>query len=99
MVTETYRKRVNRNMNRSLHKMNGIDYGIYAFLIGTALVFIYPFYYVLSASLSDPAQVIANPLLLYPINVTLSAYQLLLSTGTIWLGYYNSIIYTVSGTY
>lgn len=85
-------------MNRSLNKMNGIDYGIYALLIGTSLFFIYPFYYVISASFSDPAQVLSNPLLLYPINVTLSAYNLLLSTDTIWLGYYNSIIYTVSGT-
>ncbi|MCR8636877.1 carbohydrate ABC transporter permease [Paenibacillus radicis (ex Xue et al. 2023)] len=85
-------------MNRSLNKMNGIDYGIYVFLIGTALLFVYPFYYIISASFSDPAQVISNPLLLYPIDVTLSAYKLLLSTGTIWLGYYNSILYTVSGT-
>jgi putative aldouronate transport system permease protein len=37
-------------------------------------------------------------MLFYPVNITLGAYKLLLSTGTIWLGYYNSIIYTVSGT-
>ncbi|MDF2964551.1 MAG: hypothetical protein K0S39_6286, partial [Paenibacillus sp.] len=48
-------------MNRSSQKMNGIDYAIYALLAGTALIFIYPFYYIVLASFSDPAAVITYP--------------------------------------
>jgi len=85
-------------MNRLSRQMNGTDYAIYALLVLTAIVFVYPFYYVLSASLSDPASVLSHPLLLYPVQLSLGAYRLLLSTDTIWLGYGNSILYTVCGT-
>jgi putative aldouronate transport system permease protein len=85
-------------MNRTSPTMTGLDLLIYAVLSLTALLFMYPFLYIISASFSDPAQVLEHPMLLLPIGFTLEAYKLLLSTGTIWLGYYNSIIYTVGGT-
>ncbi|TDF99818.1 carbohydrate ABC transporter permease [Paenibacillus piri] len=78
--------------------MNAADYAIYTLLMLTAVLFVYPFYYIVLASFSDPAAVITYPMLLYPVDANLGAYKLLLSTGTIWLGYYNSLIYTVSGT-
>ncbi|WP_246079032.1 carbohydrate ABC transporter permease [Paenibacillus piri] len=85
-------------MNRASLKMNAADYAIYTLLMLTAVLFVYPFYYIVLASFSDPAAVITYPMLLYPVDANLGAYKLLLSTGTIWLGYYNSLIYTVSGT-
>ncbi|SFK98053.1 putative aldouronate transport system permease protein [Paenibacillus sp. 1_12] len=85
-------------MSRISKKTSGVDIVIYALLALTAILFIYPFLYIISASFSDPAQVIANPMLIIPVGFTLGAYKLLLSTGTIWLGYYNSILYTVGGT-
>lgn len=85
-------------IERAKSGRNGADIAIYAVLAVASLVFLYPFYYIISASFSDPASVIESPLLLYPVKFTLTAYKLLLSTSKIWLGYYNSIIYTVCGT-
>ncbi|NHN28788.1 carbohydrate ABC transporter permease [Paenibacillus agricola] len=85
-------------MNQTSPKISGVDLAIYVALALTALLFVYPFVYIVSASFSDPAQVIEHPMLFLPIGFTLEAYKLLLSTSTIWLGYYNSIIYTVAGT-
>lgn len=85
-------------MNRTSVRINGVDLAIYVVLAIIALLFGYPFLYILSASFSNPAQVIEHPMLFFPIGINLEAYKLLLSTSTIWLGYYNSIIYTVAGT-
>jgi putative aldouronate transport system permease protein len=86
------------DMNRSWRKMNTVDYLIYALLVPVAIVTIFPFVYVVAASFSNPSLVAANPILFYPKQFTLSTYEILLSVSTVWLGYYNSIIYTVAGT-
>jgi putative aldouronate transport system permease protein len=62
------------------------------------LVQLYPFVYVVFASLSDALTVSKYPLLLYPKKPTLQAYKYLFSVNMVWLGYYNTIIYTVLGT-
>lgn len=85
-------------MNHSLHRTGVVDVIIIAVLALVAIVFLYPFIYIVSASLSDPAAVTEHPLLLWPVQFTTSAYGLLLSVGTLWLGYSNTIIYTVAGT-
>ena len=62
------------------------------------LLMVYPFLYVVFASLSDAISVTTNPILFYPRKPTLQAYKFLFSVNTVWIGYLNTIIYTVSGT-
>ena len=84
---------------RKLLSKNGIfvcvvNVLIFAFL----LVELYPVIYVISCSFSNPDAVNAGKVLLYPINFTLEGYKRVFAYGDIWLGYLNTIFYTLVGT-
>ncbi len=62
------------------------------------LVILYPLIYVVSASFSDGAAVIAGRVWLWPVNPSLFAYEKVFSYPLIWSGYGNSLFYAVVGT-
>ena len=66
-----------------------------AFLILMALIVIYPMYFIVIASISDPDAVLAGKVVLYPVQVTFSGFQKILERTDVWRGYLNTIIYTV----
>ena len=66
---------------------------IFAFTVLIACV--YPLYFVLIASISDPALVNAGKVIFLPKKLTFSAYQFILAEKDIWIGYRNTIFYTV----
>lgn len=70
----------------------------YAILTLIGLVTLYPFIYVLSASISSSQAVITGNVLLFPRDVTFGAYQAVLTEKGIWIAYANTIFYTVAGT-
>ena len=59
---------------------------------------LYPLYFVVIASISDPAQVSKGATLLLPKNITLIGYEKIFEDNRIWRGYYNTILYTLVGT-
>ena len=61
-------------------------------------VFIWPLWFVLIASFSDPMRVLTGEVLFWPVGFNLSAYKELIRRGDIWISYLNSIFYTVAGT-
>ena len=61
-------------------------------------VMIYPLYFTVVASLSDPYEVISGNVYLFPNGFTLEAYQNVFKESRIWVGYANTIRYTVLGT-
>lgn len=63
-----------------------------------AIAALYPFVYVLSASVSMPHNVVTGKVLLYPIGFTLGAYKEVLGNPDIWMAYGNTIFYTIVGT-
>ena len=65
-------------------------------LIGLAAV--YPFLYVLFASISEGGAVTSGKVILWPVNITLDAYEQVFKETEIWLSYANTIYYTVFGT-
>lgn len=67
-------------------------------LIIIGLVVLYPLYFVVIASISDPNVVNKGQVILYPKGVTLLGYQKLFQDKNIWTGYGNTIFYTVCGT-
>lgn len=67
-------------------------------LIVITLVVVYPLYFVLIASISDPVQVNMGETLLLPKGINLLGYKKMLEFSDIVTGYKNSIIYTVIGT-
>ena len=62
------------------------------------MVFLWPLWFVLIASVSDPAQLHAGNVLMIPKGFTLEGYQYAAEYDAIWIGYVNSIINTVIGT-
>ncbi len=61
-------------------------------------VFIWPLWFILIASVSDPAAVWNGEVVLFPVNFNLDAYKEIIEYSSIWIGYRNTIFYTVVGT-
>lgn len=59
---------------------------------------LYPILYVISSSFSDPDAVMAGELVLWPIGFTLEGYEFVFQYKEIWMGYANTVLYTVAGT-
>ena len=71
----------------------------YALLVLVAFVTLYPFLYVIFASLSDPVQLMGNSAPLWkPLGFSLAAYKKVFSNSSIYIGYANTIFYVVVGT-
>ena len=69
-----------------------------AIMILVCVAIIYPLYYVVLASFTDPVVVNSGKLLLYPEAPYLEGYKKTLSYAPIWTGYVNTIKYTLVGT-
>lgn len=63
-------------------------------LILALLLCLYPLYYIVMVSFSNQV----TGVYLYPKNFTLEGYKMILSEKDIWIGYGNTIFYTVFGT-
>lgn len=80
-------------------KTDVIFYVITGIILGIlALIVIYPLYFILIASVSDPNAIFNGEVYFLPVGMTLSGYEKLLDEPLIWSGYRNTIIYTVLGT-
>lgn len=64
-------------------------------LILVLLAILYPLYYIVIASFSDPNAVGAGEVILWPKGVTLEGYARVFRETKIWRGYLNSILYTL----
>lgn len=62
------------------------------------VIMFYPIWFVLVASFSDPTYVNSGSLLLWPKGFTLLGYQKVFEDNRIWIGYGNTLIYTLGGT-
>lgn len=68
------------------------------FLLSLVVITLYPLYYVLIASVSDPMKIYTTGgLLLWPQDFSLGNYITALSYNPIWIGYRNTIFYVVVG--
>lgn len=62
------------------------------------LVIIYPLIFVISASFSDSVAVMKGKMWLWPVDITFEGYKEVFKRNDIWIGYKNTIIYTLLGT-
>lgn len=62
------------------------------------VMILYPLLFIVSASFSAPAKVLAGEVWLLPKDFNLDAYISIFNEGKIWNGYRNTIFYTVVGT-
>lgn len=75
---------------------NGISAAVIA--IGCVLV-LYPLYFIVIASISDPQFVQSGRVILMPKGITFSGYRRILTYDPLWVGYRNSVFYTVAGAF
>lgn len=67
-------------------------------LAGFLIIVLYPIYFVVIASFSDPVHVNSGEFLFYPKGFTTLGYTQIFKTARIWTSYLNTIIYVVFGT-
>ncbi len=60
-----------------------------------ALIILYPLYFIIIAAISDPDAVLAGEVFLYPVGITFSGFRKILERTDVWLGYRNTIVYTL----
>lgn len=68
------------------------------FLIIVTGILLYPLIFVLSASISDPTSVSSGKMWLWPVDIMFDGYVRIFENKTIWLGYANTVKYTIVGT-
>lgn len=70
----------------------------FIFVLMITLMIVYPLIFVISASISDPHAVNTGKVWLWPVDVTFDGFIRVFQNKAIWIGYKNTIIYTLLGT-
>lgn len=75
-----------------------VDAVIGVIVVLIVLAIVYPVWFIVIASFSDPALVATGKVTLFPRGITLGGYEKILADSRIWIGYRNTILYSVLGT-
>lgn len=89
---------VKKQKVRQIGKDKIFDTLVLLFCIITFLIIVYPVYFIVIASFSNPADVAMGKIWLYPKGLCLDGYKEVFKSSEIWIGYRNTILYTVVGT-
>ncbi|MDR1852559.1 MAG: carbohydrate ABC transporter permease [Propionibacteriaceae bacterium] len=68
-------------------------------LTGVLFVTLFPFVNVIAKAFSSAAMITSGQVTFWPMGFNLETFQVVLTNGTFWLNYRNTIIYTVLGTF
>ncbi len=71
---------------------------VYALLGIITLSILYPLIYILSASFSSAEAVSTGKVVFLPVNLSIEGYKRVFSNSRVWIGYGNTLLYTVLGT-
>ncbi|MGO4270773.1 carbohydrate ABC transporter permease [Paenibacillus sp. TAF58] len=86
---------------RSIRESNGDQLflaGVYVFLLIVLIIVLYPLIFIISSSLSSPLAVSSGRVWLWPVEMTLDGYRVVLSNPQVLMGYGNSLLYALLGT-
>lgn len=94
-----------KTISRGIKTWMGYSWGdkafltiIYTVMILVTVICVYPLYFTVIASVSDPNAVYTGKVFLLPKGFDLTSYKLVFQNKDIWTGYANTIFYTVVGT-
>lgn len=89
-------------VKKPMQKLSGRDLAfdivLYTVCSIILLMVLYPLYFIIIASFSNPTEVANGKVWLWPSQFTLDGYKEILKHQDIWLGYKNTILYTIVGT-
>ena len=87
-------------MKKSVRKKSAGDRFFYTinavFLVFLAAIILYPIYFIIIASISDPDAVLGGQVFLYPVRITFEGFRKVFQRRDIWTGYLNTIWYTLA---
>lgn len=69
-------------------------------IISVLIIFViaYPLYFIIIASFSQPEAVLGGKIRFLPIGFNVESYKMVLEERKVWIGYRNTMLYTVLGT-
>jgi len=94
-------KTISRKQKRTISSTTSdkiFDFFLYVFMVLLLVVMIYPIYFTVIASFSEPRYVSSGLITFLPRGFTFEAYQNVFRNSAIWTGYTNSLFYTITGT-
>lgn len=74
------------------------DFFLYLIAVILVIIMLYPMYFIVIASFSNPADVSAGNIVFLPKGITFKGYKKLLEYSQLWVGYKNTILYAFVGT-
>ena len=74
------------------------QYAIIALSVVLLVIVAYPLYFTVIASFSKPEDVMLGRVVFWPRSFSVESYKMVIAEKSIWMGYGNTIIYTVLGT-
>lgn len=94
MVKERGMKTMRVRKCRADRVFDGVNIALSLILM---VIMVYPLWFVVVASFSDPSAVASGKVTFYPVGFSLDAYKNVLENQRIWVGYRNTIFYTLFG--
>jgi len=89
---------MNRKRNQIKEGTTIGNFIIYAFMILVCFITLYPMYYVLILSISDPLEAATMQVYFFPKGLYFRSYAVLVKDTAMWRAYGNTILYVVTGT-
>jgi putative aldouronate transport system permease protein len=86
-------------MKRQTLTDNIYDIVVYVLGVLVLLIMAYPLWFAVIASFSDPRALNAGTVWVYPKMFTVEGYRRVFADSRVWLGYRNTLFYTVVGTF
>ena len=80
------------------NKIGVFDFCNYIFMFFILFITVYPLYFTVIASFSEPSAVATGEVIWKPVGFTLDSYKQVFAYSQIWRGYANTVFYTVLGT-
>lgn len=74
------------------------DFFLYLISGIIVILMLYPMYFIVIASFSNPADVSAGNIIFLPKGITFKGYRKLMEYSQLWVGYKNTILYAIVGT-
>lgn len=87
-----------KNKKKKFNTDRIFDVIITLVIVIITFLILYPLYFVVIASFSDPNLVANGQIILIPKGINISGYRYILRDQRIWTGYVNTLFYTVVGT-
>lgn len=100
-MMKTQTRKINRYYSRPRRSTDDkVFYAISYTIVGIlTLLVLYPLIYILSCSFSSANAVSTGQVVLWPVEPSVEGYQKVFENAKVWIGYRNTLLYTVLGTF